>query len=119
MRQTDTFQPPSVSVQVNSESVNVAFGNPVITEYVERDPYTGQYTVTPSESTVTLATNGLRMTANVTVEAIPQSYVGSGVTRRTSSDLTADGLTVTVPSGYYDSAAEKTIGLPTWTGGSF
>lgn len=46
---------------------------------------------------------------NVTVGAIPSNYVGTGITRRTSSDLSASGATVTAPSGYYASSASKTI----------
>lgn len=37
--------------------------------------YEGEYTVTPTEETQTLETNGKRMTDDVTVEPIPSSYV--------------------------------------------
>lgn len=46
---------------------------------------------------------------NISVDAVSSSYVGSGVTRRSSSDLTASGATVTAPAGYYSLAATKTI----------
>ena len=46
---------------------------------------------------------------NVTVGAIPSNYVGTGITRRTSSDLSASGATVTAPSGYYENSASKAI----------
>ena len=36
--------------------------------------YEGEYTVTPTEETQTLETNGKRMTDDVTVEPIPSSY---------------------------------------------
>lgn len=45
----------------------------------------------------------------VDVGAIPSSYVGSGITRRSGSDLTASGNTVNVPSGYYESSGSKTV----------
>lgn len=45
----------------------------------------------------------------VSVGAISSTYVGSGITQRTSSDLSASGATVTAPSGYYASSASKTI----------
>lgn len=45
----------------------------------------------------------------VSVGAISSTYVGSGVSRRTSSDLTASGATVTAPAGYYESAATKSV----------
>ena len=37
------------------------------------------------------------------------NYVGPGVPRRSSSDLTASGATVTAPAGYYASAASKAV----------
>ena len=59
----------------------------------------------------------------VNVGAISSTYVGSGVTRRSSSDLTASGATVTVPSGYYSAQATKSVssgtaGTPTATKGT-
>lgn len=48
-------------------------------------------------------------TVDVSVGAISSSYVGSGVTRRDSSDLSASGATVTVPAGYYTNAASKAV----------
>ncbi len=73
------------------------------------EPYEGSYDVTPTESEQTLGTNGLMMTDDVTVEAIPGDYVGSGIGRRDSSDLTSSGATVSVPSGYYEENASKSI----------
>lgn len=46
---------------------------------------------------------------SVSVGAIPSDYVGSGITQRSSSDLTASGATVTVPKGYYSSQASKSV----------
>ena len=85
-------------------------------------------TITPSETaksqTVTADSgyDGLGE-VEVNVGAISSSYVGSGVTRRSSSDLTASGATVNVPSGYYSSAASKSVasgteGTPTATKGT-
>ena len=47
----------------------------------------------------------------VSVGAIPSDYVGSGVTRRSSADLTAAQAQVNVPAGYYESAAAKAVTL--------
>lgn len=60
---------------------------------------------------------------NVSVGAISSTYVGSGITRCSSSDLTASGATVSVPSGYYSSNASKSVssgtaGTPTATKGT-
>lgn len=60
---------------------------------------------------------------SVSVGAISSTYVGTGIARKTSSDLTSSGATVTAPAGYYESAATKTVasgtaGTPTATKGS-
>ena len=73
---------------------------------------TKSYTPTESQQTETVSADsgydGLDE-VDITVGAISSTYVGSGITQRTSSDLSASGATVTAPSGYYASAATKTI----------
>lgn len=66
-------------------------------------------TVTPTESAQTIGGADYMMEGAVTVSAIPSNYVGSGITQRSSSDLTASGATVSVPSGYYASNASKAV----------
>lgn len=81
-------------------------------------------TVTPTESQQVIeADEGYYALDTVTVGAISSSYVGSGVTRRSSSDLTVSGATVTAPAGYYSASASKavatgTAGTPTATKGT-
>lgn len=80
-------------------------------------------TVTPTESAQTIGGADYMMEGPVTVSAIPSNYVGSGVTRRSSTDLSASGATVTAPAGYYESGATKTVasgteGTPTATKGT-
>lgn len=60
---------------------------------------------------------------SVSVGAVSSTYVGSGITRRSSSDLTASGATVTAPAGYYESSASKSVasgtaGTPTASKGT-
>lgn len=66
--------------------------------------------VTPTESTqvITPDTNydGL---ASVEVGAISSTYIGSGITQRSSTDLSVSGATVTAPIGYYASSASKSV----------
>lgn len=84
------------------------------------------YTPTESQQTDTITADsgydGLEE-VDVTVNAISPTYVGSDITRRSSSDLSASGATVTVPAGYYSSQASKavssgTAGTPTATKGT-
>ena len=94
---------------VAENSVQVSFG--VSTQIVAgtTDEYAGPYSVTPSESAQTLDTDGLLMTDDVNVSAIPSDYVGSDVPRHDSSDLVTSGATVSVPAGHYAENASKSI----------
>lgn len=74
MKLTATFKPQTVTINVNPSTMGVGLGNPVARDLVERDPYTGSYTITPSNESQTLNTRGLRMTDDVVVEAIPSNY---------------------------------------------
>ena len=80
--------------------------------------YEGSYSVTPTESEQTLATEGKRMRYDVEVGAIPSDYVGSAIERRDSDDLSAISSTVDVPAGHYPNGAHKSVdmgspGVPT------
>lgn len=70
-------------------------------------------TVTPTEAEQTAVASGKYTTGNVVVAAVPTTYVGSGIGRKSSSDLTVDGATVNVPAGYYKNAASKSVATTT------
>ena len=72
MKLTAEFKPQAVNVNVNPQTVALGFGTPVTRDCVEREPYTGDYTVTPqAHEDVVLETNGKRMTDDVTVFRVP------------------------------------------------
>ena len=80
-------------------------------------------TIMPTESEQTAVASGKYTTGAVKVGAISSTYVGSGITQRDSTDLTASGATVTAPAGYYATEASKSVasgtaGTPTATKGT-
>lgn len=90
-----------------------ATGAPIIGSV---EPTFGELTVYPEEAVqefnITDYT-GLWGWNFVTVDAVSATYVGSEVTRRTSTDLEASGPTITAPAGYYASSASKTVTIAT------
>ena len=75
MKLTATFIPPQpVTVEANPATMGIDLGTPVARDFVERDPYTGTYAVTPSAEEQVLHTQYLRMTDDIVVAAIPQNY---------------------------------------------
>ena len=74
MKLVATFQPTELRVSVAPQTYGVSTGTPVARDYVDRDPYTGSYTVVPADEEQTLATKNLRMTDDITVAAIPSDY---------------------------------------------
>lgn len=99
-------QENKITLKTSSDSFSFKTqeGIPILPE-----EYTGSYDVTPSETSQILETKDLMMTDDVTVGAIPSDYVGSEIDRRDSSNLTASGATVNVPSGFYEENASKSI----------
>ena len=80
--------------------------------------------VSPTESSQSVTyDSGYTGLGTVTVGAISSTYVGSGIDRRDSTDLTASGATVSVSAGYYEEAASKSVatgsaGTPTASKGT-
>lgn len=82
----------SVSVNISDEAPNIE-----------------SLDVTPSESEQTFDSSNVDGYKPVTIGAISSTYIGSDITRRSSTDLTVSGATVTVPSGYYSTQVSKTV----------
>lgn len=94
---------------LSGETATGADGNPVVGAYVPASATIQSLNVTPSETQQTFNSSSVDGYKPVTVGAVSSSYVGSGVTRRSSSDMTVSGTTVTAPAGYYENAASITV----------
>lgn len=88
-----------------SADVQVPAGPSINNQNKSVDPTESQQLVTYDSGYTGLGT--------VTVDAISTTYVGSGITRRSSTDLSASGATVTVPAGYYSAQATKSVSFMT------
>ena len=129
--------PPQYIIPSGTLSITANANDIDVTNYAEVDvnvpaptptlqTITKSYTPTETAQSETItASSGYDAIeeVDVSVGAISSTYVGSGITRRSSTDLTASGATVSVPSGYYESSASKavsngTAGTPTATKGT-
>lgn len=100
----DVRQYAAVNVNVDSGSTPTLQNKSV--------SYTPSETAQSETVTADSGYDGLGQVA-VSVGAISSTYVGSGITRRASSDLTASGATVTALAGYYASSASKSVATGT------
>ena len=111
---------PLTLAQMQTAVQNIPGGSPTL--QTKTKSYTPSETAQTESVTPDSGYDGMD-TVSISVAAIPSDYVGSGITQRSSSDLTASGATVTAPAGYYASSASKavasgTAGTPTATKGT-
>ena len=78
--------------------------------------YQAKTHIAPTESSQTITPDtGYDALSSVQIDAVSSTYVGSGITRRSSSDLTSSGAIVTVPAGYYSAQTSKAVASGTVT----
>lgn len=105
---------PSDSTQVLETADTIVTENITINPIPDMDLEEVQVTYTPDEEgqtdTITPSTGYVGIAeVEVTVEPIDSDYVGSGIARKDSDDLTASGASVIAPAGYYEEAATKSV----------
>lgn len=74
MKLTTTITPQCVSVSIQPARVDVGFAAPIVRDYLDRDPYEGDYEITPTDETQVLQTAGKWDRENITIKPIPSNY---------------------------------------------
>lgn len=98
----------SAAMYPNQMPQAIADIQPQLSLQTKTKSYTPSETAQSEAVTADANYDGLQQ-VNVAVGAIPSDYIGSDVTQRSGSDLTASGRTVTVPQGYYGAQATKSV----------
>lgn len=106
---TKTIDENGTGIDVSAfAAVDVAVPGDAPTLQTKSVSYTPTETAQSATVTADQGYDGLDE-VNISVGAIDSEYVGSDVPRKSSSDLSASGATVTAPAGYYESAASKAV----------
>jgi len=68
------FNPVNLEIEFNPVELEFEIGTPIIKEYIEAEPYTGDYDITPTEEIQILQTEKKQMINNVIIQPIPLNY---------------------------------------------
>lgn len=71
---TATITAQSVNITVNPAVVGIGTSPPIARDLVERDPYEGEYSITPSAEEQTIAIQGKWARRDIVVQPIPSNY---------------------------------------------
>lgn len=74
MKLTATFLPQALTVDAPGQTLRPGVGSPVVREFVNADPYAGEYELVPGDEDQILDVEDKRMTAPLVIKAVPQSY---------------------------------------------
>lgn len=103
----DTVVPSSLLKGATAHRAN----GDAITGTLDPSPTLQSKTVTPSETEQTASPdNGYDGLSSVKVEAIPSSYIGSGISKKAAQTYTPRATAQTIPAGQYLSGAQTIAG---------
>ena len=74
MKLSVTYRPQKCSISYKPQKVGMTIKGSVVKEYIDCEPYEGEYEVMPSQQTVVLATDGKRMLHDVVVNPLPSDW---------------------------------------------
>lgn len=86
MKLSVTINPQRITVDANPASVGIGIQPPIARDYMDRDPYEGEYTIDPTNEPQVLATAGKWARTDITINPIPSNY----------GKITWDGSVLTV-----------------------
>lgn len=104
-----TLQAKTADPSTSSQTITADSGYDGLSSVEISAIQTQTKSVTPNETAQTVTPDSGKFLASVSVDAVSKTYVGSEIARRSSTDLTVSDSTVSVPAGFYETAASKSV----------